>query len=100
MSGLSATVGLRELMGSHRSRALQMLGLGAALWECWEGFHLESRREPALAPLRHGASGTVTRIAGLLSGPVPAALRMMTMSSGTRRSHSLCTAASMRAVAG
>src|SRR2546423_865453 len=58
MSGLSATVGLLELMGSHRSRALQMLGLGAALWECWEGFHLESRREPALDPLRHGASGT------------------------------------------
>src|SRR6059058_1515329 len=65
MSGLSATVGLLELMGSHRSRALQMLGLGAALWECWEGFHLESRREPALDPLRHGASGTVTRIGGL-----------------------------------
>ena len=100
MSGLSATVGLLELMGSHRSRALQMLGLGAALWECWEGFHLESRREPALDPLRHGASGTVTRIGGLLSGPVPAALRLMTMFSGKRRSNSLRTAASLSAVAG
>src|SRR6059058_2174784 len=65
MSGLSAAVGLLELMGNRRSRALEMLGLGAALWECWEGFHLESRREPALDPLRHGASGTVTRIGGL-----------------------------------
>ena len=93
-------MGLLELMGSHRSRALQMLGLGAALWECWEGFHLESRREPALDPLRHGASGTVTRIGGLLSGPVPAALRLMTMFSGKRRSNSLRTAASLSAVAG
>jgi formate-dependent nitrite reductase membrane component NrfD len=37
MSGLSAAVGLLELMGNHKSRALGALGLGAALFECWEG---------------------------------------------------------------
>jgi hypothetical protein len=100
MSGLSAAVGLLELMGNRRSRALQMLGLGAALWECWEGLQLELRREPALDPLRHGASGTVTRIGGLLSGPVPAALRLMAMFSGKRRSNSLRTTAALSAVAG
>jgi hypothetical protein len=100
MSGLSAAVGLLELMGNRRSRALEMLGLGAAIWECWEGLHIESRREPALDPLRRGVSGTVTRIGGLLSGPVPAALRLMTMLSGKRRSNSLRTAASLSAVAG
>src|SRR5438874_3607901 len=33
MSGLAASVGLLELMGHRRSRALQMLGLGAAVFE-------------------------------------------------------------------
>jgi hypothetical protein len=100
MSGLSAAVGLLELMGNRRSRALEMLGLGAALWECWEGLRIESRSEPALEPLKHGPSGTVTRIGGLLSGPVPAALRLLTMFSGRRRSSSLRTAAALSAVAG
>jgi hypothetical protein len=100
MSGLSATIGMLELMGNRRSRALQMLGLGAALWECWEGFHLESRREPALDPLKHGVSGTVTRIGGLLSGPIPAALRLLTLFSGRKRSDSLRRMAACSAVTG
>src|SRR5206468_9849845 len=36
-SGLGAAVGLLEMMGNDKSRALQALGLGAALFECWEG---------------------------------------------------------------
>jgi len=100
MSGLSAAVGLLELMGNRRSRALQMLGLGAALWESWEAFHIESRREPALKPLRQGISGSMTRIGGLLSGPVPAALRLMTFFSGRRQSDWLRRVASCAAIAG
>jgi hypothetical protein len=100
MSGLSATVGLLELMGNRRSRALEMLGLGAALWESWEGLRIESRQEPALEPLKRGPSGTVTRIGALLAGPVPAALRVMGLLAGRRRSNSLRTAASVSAVAG
>jgi hypothetical protein len=99
MSGLSAAVGLLELMGNRRSRALELLGLGAALFECWEGLRIEARRNPALDPLKHGPSGTVTRIGGLLSGPVPAALRLLTLFSG-RRSGSLRKAAAISAVAG
>jgi formate-dependent nitrite reductase membrane component NrfD len=100
MSGLSAAVGLLELMGNRRSRALEMLGLGAALWESWEGLRIESRQEQALEPLKHGPSGAVTRIGGLLAGPVPAALRVMGLLAGRRRSNSLRTAASVSAVAG
>jgi hypothetical protein len=100
MSGLSAGVGLLELMGNHRSRALQVLGLGAALWECWEGALIESRRGPALKPLTNGPSGAVTRIGGLLSGPVPAALRLMSLFSGGARTESLRKAAAYSAVAG
>jgi formate-dependent nitrite reductase membrane component NrfD len=100
MSGLSATVGLLELMGNRRSRALEMLGLGAALWESWEGLRIESRQEPALEPLKSGPSGTITRIGGLLAGPLPAALRVMGLLAGKRRATSLRTAASVSAVAG
>jgi Polysulphide reductase, NrfD len=100
MSGLSATVGLLELMGNRRSRALEMLGLGAALWESWEGLRIESRQEPALEPLKRGPSGTITRIGGLLAGPLPAALRVMGLLAGKRRATSLRAAASVSAVAG
>jgi hypothetical protein len=99
MSGLSAAVGLLELMGNRKSRALEMLGLGAALWECWEGLKIETREEAALEPFKHGPSGAITRLGGLLSGPVPAALRLMTLLSGGR-SDSLKRLASHSAVAG
>lgn len=74
-SGLGAAVGLLELMGHRRNRALQALGLGAALFEMWEGIRIETRSHPELEPLKHGASGWTTRAGGLLSGPIPMALR-------------------------
>lgn len=98
MSGLSAAVGMLELMGNHKSRALSALGLGAALFECWEGFKIEMRQKPALEPLKHGSSGTLTRAGGLLSGPVPAALRVLSVLSGNSRS--LRKAAAVSAIAG
>jgi hypothetical protein len=82
MSGLAASVGLLELMGHRRSRALQMLGLGAAVFECWEGWHLESRKSSALEPLKRGSSGGIIRAGGILSGPLPVALRAASMLSG------------------
>lgn len=100
MSGLSAAVGMLELMGHQRSRAPELLGLGAALFECWEGLRIEGRRSPALDPLKHGPSGALTRVGGLLSGPVPAALRLLTMFSGRSRSSSFRRAAAFSAVAG
>lgn len=100
MSGLAAAVGMLELMGHQKSRALEMLGLGAALFECWEGLRLESRRNPGLVPLKHGASGATTRVGGLLSGPVPAALRFISLFSGARDTRSLRKAAALSSVAG
>jgi len=82
MSGLGTAVGLLELAGHRKSRALQALGLGAAIFECWEGWRLESRRQPATDPLRHGASGTVIRTGGLLSGPLPLMLRLLSLPAG------------------
>jgi len=84
-SGVGAAVGLLELMGHQKSRALQALGLGAALFECWEGWRIEGRSLPGLDPLKHGTSGGMIRIGGLLSGPLPLALRVLSAVSGNRR---------------
>ena len=75
-SGIGATVSILELMG-HRERALNTLGIGAAAVETTIGIVLESRNDPALDPLKHGPSGRVTRLGGVLSGPLPLALRVM-----------------------
>src|SRR5215475_8189523 len=42
-SGLGAAVGILELMGHRKSRALHALGIGAALFETWEGLRIEGR---------------------------------------------------------
>jgi hypothetical protein len=76
MSGVQAGVSLLELMGHGDSRALNLLGIASTLWETWEGFHLERRHEAALRPLKRGMSGWITRVGGVLSGPLPLVLRL------------------------
>ena len=55
-SGLGAAVGILELMGHRKSRALQALGLGAAIFESWQGLRISNRTqvsrafEPKLEP--------------------------------------------------
>jgi formate-dependent nitrite reductase membrane component NrfD len=100
MSGMAAAVGLLELMGNDQGRALQALGLGAALFECWEGLRIETRRTTTLNPLRRGGSGLVTRAGGLLSGPIPAAMRLISLFSRSKSRNSLRRAAAVSAVAG
>jgi formate-dependent nitrite reductase membrane component NrfD len=99
MSGLASSVGILELMGHRRSRALQMLGLGAAMFEVWEGWHLESRNRSALDPLKRGLSGGITRAGGMLSGPLPLALRVASLMAG-RRSERFRKWAAISALAG
>src|SRR5438094_8246167 len=88
-SGLSAAVGMLEMMRHRKSRALQMLGLGAAIFESWEGWRIESRQQTGLDPLKRGASGWIVRTGGVLSGPVPVALRALSMISSNEGSHAL-----------
>jgi formate-dependent nitrite reductase membrane component NrfD len=83
-SGLGAAVSLLELLG-HRDRALNRIGIGAAVVETLVGFGVESRHDPALEPIRHGRSGTAMRAGGILSGPVPLALRLLASRSATAR---------------
>jgi len=99
-SGVGAAVGILELMGHRKSRALQALGLGAAIFESWEGLRIEGRSQPDLAPLKHGASGWITRTGGVLSGPVPTLLRAASMFSGNQRSTFFRRWAAWSAIAG
>jgi hypothetical protein len=99
-SGLGAAVGMLELMGHDKSRALQALGLGAAIFEVWEGVRIEGRTHVPLDPLKHGRSGLLTRVGGVLSGPVPTALRVASALVGGKRGRSLRRWAGMSAVAG
>src|SRR5215831_20438499 len=60
-SGLGAAVGLLELLGHRKNRALQALGLGAAFIETLEGASIELQLDRAFDPLKCGPSGFVTR---------------------------------------
>ena len=96
VSGVNSAVAILELLGSQ-SRALNLLGIGAAAYEAYEGLHLEQRSEEALEPLKHGASGWITRAGGALSGPAPLLLRLLAEIGG---STSMRRAASWSSIAG
>jgi hypothetical protein len=99
-SGLSAAVGMLELLGHEKSRALQALGLGAAIFELWEGVRIEGRTHNYLDPLKHGKSGAITRLGGVLSGPIPAGLRIASALAGSTGGRSLRRWAGISSVVG
>lgn len=97
MSGVQAACSILELMGHDDSRALNMLALLSTAWETYEGVNLETRAERELRPLKRGASGWITRAGGVLSGPLPLALRLAALFSG---SHRLRQVAAVSGIAG
>lgn len=99
-SGLGAAVGMLELAGHDKSRALQGLGTGTAAIESLEGVRIEFGDQEGLSPLKRGFSGAVVRIGGLLSGPLPLALRMASMATGGKTSRKLRRLAALSSVAG
>ncbi len=92
-SGLGTAVAILELLG-HRDPALNHLGMGVAAVETLIGTSIEFRRDPALVPLRGHPSGVITRAGGVLSGPVPLALRFLAVlgrSPEVRKTAAVCT---------
>jgi Polysulphide reductase, NrfD len=86
MSGLASGVSVLELVGNDDSSALNLLGIGASAVESYEGIRMEFIRDPQVyRPLKHGVTGWTTRLGGVLSGPVPLALRLLATISGSRR---------------
>jgi hypothetical protein len=61
----------------HPDPALNLLAAGAAAVETLIGAGIELRESDALVPLKENASGTITRLGGFLSGPVPLGLRLL-----------------------
>jgi hypothetical protein len=74
-SALGSAVSLLELRG-HDSAALHGLGLGAAIFETVTGAVLETDDARVSAPLRSGPTGHLTRLGGVLSGPIPLVMRL------------------------
>lgn len=75
-SGLASAAALLETLG-HEQPALNRVGVAASAVETVVGARIESRRHPALEPLKRGVSGLAIRAGGLLSGPLPLALRLL-----------------------
>src|SRR5947209_4728988 len=98
-SGMGACIGILELMG-HRTPALNALGAAAALTEVGIGTAIEMNRDPAVEPLRHGPSGWLIRLGGVLSGPVPLALRALSLFTRRGRASKLRKYAAVSAVIG
>jgi hypothetical protein len=92
-SAIASAASLLELAG-HRDRALNWLALAAAGIETAVGIDIEVRRNRASEPLKSGATGAIVRAGGVLSGPVPLALRLLGgRSIGMRKAAALCALA-------
>ena len=100
LSGLAAGVSAIQLMGHEESRALTILGLAASAGETLEGVKLELEKKPASEAIKKGLSGAITRLGGVLSGPLPLALRLAAMFTKDSRSKNLVRAASAASLAG
>ncbi len=100
LSGLAAGVSAIQLMGHEESRALNILGIAASAGETLEGVKLELEGNPANESIKKGLSGTITRLGGVLSGPLPLAVRLAAMFTKGPRSKQLVRAASAASLAG
>jgi formate-dependent nitrite reductase membrane component NrfD len=98
-SGLSSAVSVLELRG-HQSSALNKIGIGATAVESAIGAALEITKKPATQPVRRGLTGWTMRVAGLMSGPVPLTLRLLSLASSRKRGLQMRKAAAIISIAG
>lgn len=75
-SALGSVSGLLELFG-YLVPATQILGFVSASIETCIDLFLEIRRRPVDAPLHHGTSGRLLRLAGLFEGPLALITRVL-----------------------
>jgi formate-dependent nitrite reductase membrane component NrfD len=97
-SGTAAAASILELCGND-AEALNQIALGAAAIETAMGASLELSSKPGTKDLRTGTGGWSMRTAGLLSGPLPLVLRLLSLKkNGPRRN--LRRAAAISSLAG
>lgn len=82
-SGVNSAVSILELLGHDDSPGLNLLGMAASAFEVYEGMEIELTRDRVNEPLKKGLSGAIVRVGGILSGPVPLALRVLSLISGS-----------------
>jgi formate-dependent nitrite reductase membrane component NrfD len=99
MSGLAAATGILTLMGNE-NRALTTIALMAGFMETAEGIHLETEIGEMADPLRKGWSGALTRLGGLLAGPIPLALRAVSLFTRREQTRKLARISAISAIAG
>ena len=99
-SGLGSAVGLLELLGHSSSGPLNVLGIASASTETAIGSRIEIRSDRVLQPLKSGPTGWVTRLGGVLSGPLPLALRLLAANSDTQKSRTVRRIAAVSTIAG
>jgi hypothetical protein len=83
-------------MGQDDSPALNLLGLAASTYETAQGALIELDHDRINRPLQAGRSGLIVRAGGVLSGPVPLALRLAYAFTGRtplRRAAAVCSLA-------
>jgi formate-dependent nitrite reductase membrane component NrfD len=97
-SGTAAAAAALELSGNE-SEALNRIALGAAAVETAMGVSIELSSSPGTKALRSGISGWAMRGAGLLSGPLPLALRLLSLKRNPRN-HALHRTAAISSLAG
>jgi formate-dependent nitrite reductase membrane component NrfD len=98
-SGMATASALLELRG-HENASLNSIGFASALGETLIGVSIELRKDPALNPLKKGRSGWLTRIGGLLSGPLPLVMRLFSLAANEKNGKKLRKAAAISSVAG
>jgi formate-dependent nitrite reductase membrane component NrfD len=98
-SGVGSAASLLELRGNC-TPAMNALGMGAAAVETLVGASIELRQDRVLDPLKRGPSGWLTRIGGLLAGPLPLALRVLSLFASGNRQRKLRKAAAVASIAG
>jgi len=74
--------------------------VGAAALETAFGLRIELQNTRVSRPLKTGTSGKLMRAAGLLSGPVPLALRLLAGWSRSSRAKRMRRAAALATIAG
>lgn len=97
-SGTAAASAILELSGNE-SKALDRIALGAAAVETAMGASIELSSAPGTRALKSGVSGWAMRGAGLLSGPLPLVLRLLSWRSKGQKS-GLRRAAAISSLAG
>jgi formate-dependent nitrite reductase membrane component NrfD len=98
-SGLSSAVSILELRG-HSDPALNAIGLAACAGEAFVGACIELDKRRESEPLRSGKTGWLTRLGGVLSGPLPLLLRIAAATTEREPSARLRKVAALSSIAG